>query len=40
MVIQVNKSDKNQNSICKCHAIVVNSKLDKHSYLVEYSQQT
>ena len=39
MVIQVNKSYKNQSSIGKHHATVVNSKVDMHSYLVEYSWQ-
>ena len=37
MVIQVNKSYKNQRSIGKCCVIMENIKLDKHSYLVEYS---
>ena len=40
MVIKVNKSYKNQSLIGKHHAIIVNNKLDKHSYLVEYSWQT
>ena len=39
MVIQVNKSYKNQSSIGKYCAAAVNSKLDKHSPLVEYSWQ-
>ena len=39
MAIQVNKSYKNQSSIGKCHVSIVNSKLDKYSYLVEYSWQ-
>ena len=39
MVIQINKSYKNQSLIGKHHTIVGNSKLDKHTYLVEYSWQ-
>ena len=40
MVFQVNKSSKNWSLIGKCCAIIGYSKLDKHSYLVEYSCQT
>ena len=39
MVIQVNKSYKNLSAIGKHCVIIGNSKLDKHSYLVEYSWQ-
>ena len=39
MVIQVNKSCKNQSSIGKHHVIIGSSKLNMHSYLVKYSWQ-
>ena len=37
MVMQVNKSYKNGSLISKHCVIIENSKLEKHSYLVEYS---
>ena len=40
MVIQVNKSYKNQSSIGKHHVLIETSELNKYSYLVEYSWQT
>ena len=39
MVIEVNKSYKNESPIGKCQAIIENSKLGKQSYLIEYSCQ-
>ena len=40
MAIQANKSYKNWSSIGKHCVIIENSKLNKHSHLIEYSWQT
>ena len=39
MVIKVSRSYKNESLIGICCAIIEDSKLEKHSYLVQYSWQ-